>query len=195
MEVHILKNKWRGPKTSWDVDLKILDPAVKKFGGIVPVRNVLDVHVGTEVSLFIIDRTNFAYEISKLEPFRLELVSGTFFCPSGPVMFLLFWLPQPRRPQLPFASFKNTVNPHNPDAMQFYWDLARQTHWHVFVIGPDDEELNWLEFENEFKLESTLNQGVEIAAKLPCVDFDQARLEFEQKYSTSDLFNLPRISN
>ena len=151
----MLNNKWKGEKMSWAWESESPWSHLMGFSaGIAPVPVALDPRIGTEVALFIVDHTDFAYKIARLERFQLYIKSGLVPCPSGPVLFFLFWLPDPRTPHIPFATFECTVNPHNPNMMQPYWDLARQTHWHVFIIGPGDEELNWFEFENAFNLYS-----------------------------------------
>jgi hypothetical protein len=62
----------------------------------------------------------------------------------------------------PFAMFENTVNPHDPHHLELYWDLARQTHWHAFVLGKGNRELNWFEFENQYELDATLKSVTEM---------------------------------
>ena len=189
--MNTLNNKWPGPKTAWSVDLTAYEPALSLFtAGVLPVSVVLDPRVGTEVVLFIVDRTDFAYEIARLEKIKFHVKSGLTRCPSGPVMFLLYGIATPQTPEIPFVSFENTVNPHDATMMQSYWDLARQTHWHVFVIGPDDEELIWYEIENKFRLRVHLDQVAAIVPGLPCTNFDMAKLEFQQRYSVDDLIKM-----
>ena len=185
-------NQWRKGRVSWaSLDSLTLGlPNQEGFSGVLPLPLVLDPKIGSEVVLLIIDRTDFAYEIARLEPFRLNIQSGLVPCPSGPVLFFLFWLANPKVPQDSLATFECTVNPHNADMMQPYWELARQTHWHVFVIGPGGEELNWFEFENEFNLELTLQPVSRVIAKYPCDDFEAAKLEFQTQFSLDDLFTL-----
>ena len=187
----MLKNKWKGGRTTWSFDSEFPWSNLTGFsGGVAPIPVALDPRVGTEVALFIVDYTEFARDIAQVKPFQLHIKCGLVPCPSGPVLFILFWLPNPRTPHIPFATFECTINPHNPNMMQPYWDLARQTHWHVFVIGPGEEELNWFEFENVFNLYSTLDSVAKIVPEFPCIDFNMARLEFEHHYTLDDLFAL-----
>ena len=85
--------------------------------------------------------------------------------------------------------FENTANPHDPGQLQIYWDLARQTHWHVFVLGAGNEVLNWFEFRNNFKLEGLLERTEEVADRFSCKDFGLAKREFEACCSLDDLFD------
>jgi hypothetical protein len=69
-------------------------------------------------------------------------------------------------------------------------DLARQSHWHVFVVGQGNEELNWFEFENRFELDKSLSQLAGVVSDYPCLDFDEAKMEFQARFTMDDLFNL-----
>ena len=181
-------NKWRGEKIAWQLHSAFPWSNLTGFSaGIAPIPIALDPIVGTEVALFIVDYTEFAHDIARLEPFQLHIKSGLVPCSAGPVVFFLFWLPDPRAPQISFATFECTVNPHDPNMMQPYWDLARQSHWHVFVIGPDDEELNWFEFENDFSLHATLEPVANVISNFPCRNFDAAKLEFQERFTVDDL--------
>jgi hypothetical protein len=180
-------NKWGGGKVTWKPPA--LPSYLDEFSGIIPMQATLDPAVGSETVIYIIDRTPFSHEIAALNPFKLNLLTGLVPCNSGPVLFLLFWLPQPDGEGV-FASFENTVNPHDVSHLQPYWDLARQTHWHVFVLGKDNKELNWFEFENNFEIDYTLDQIAEVIPSYPGVNFDEAKAEFEERYTMEDLFNL-----
>ena len=83
--------------------------------------------------------------------------------------------------------FENTLNPHDWSNLAAYWDVARQTYWHVFVIGEENEELNWFELENRFDLDIALKVLIETAAYRPCIDFNLANSEFEARFSMQDL--------
>ena len=166
-------NKWPGGKVAWQP--ASLPSSLDNYSGVVPLPAALHSNVGSEVALFIIDRTAFAHEIARLSPFRLQLNTGLIPCPSGPVLFLLYWLKRPEGDE-PFAMFENTLNPHDNRQLQVYWDLARQTHWHVFVLGQENEELNWFEFENNFGLDITFDRVAAAVARLPCKNFMAAKV-------------------
>ena len=187
----MLNNKWTGGRIAWQFQSALPWSSLPGFSaGVAPIPVVLDPRVGTEVVLFIVDYTEFAHDIARLDPFQLHIKSGLVPCSAGPVLFFLFWLPDPKAPHNSFAIFECTVNPNDPNMMQPYWDLARQSHWHVFVIGPDDEELNWFEFENIFNLHATLEPVASIISKFPCRNFDEAKLEFQERFTIDDLFNM-----
>jgi hypothetical protein len=180
-------NKWDLGKVCWEP--VVLPSYLDGYSGILPLQVTLDPSIGSETAIYIFDRTPFAHEIAALRPFNLNLLTGLIPCQAGPVLFLLFWLPQPAGEGV-FAAFENTVNPHSVEHLQPYWDLARQTHWHVFVLGPDNEELDWFEFENLFAIGDTLDQVADVIPSYPCVNFDKAKAEFEAQYTMDDLFNL-----
>ena len=180
-------NQWPDGKVTWEPPS--LPAYLDDYSGVLPIQVTLHPKVGSEVALYIIDRTPFAHEIARLDPFRLFLNTGMVPCPSGPVLFILYWLEQPSG-EGPFAMFENTVNPNDPSQMQMYWDLARQTHWHVFVLGAGNRELNWFEFQNNFELDTTIDRMSEVIYQFPCKDFDLAKGEFLEMYSTEELFRL-----
>ena len=168
--------------------------------GVMPMPIVLDPAVGEEIGLFIIDYTSFAHEIASLKPFQLYINSGLVRCQAGPILFFLYWLPKPRLSWLrrplsrsrhePFASFEYIVNPHDSSTMGLFRGLADQTHWHVFVIGPDDEELNWFEFPNNFDLGSTLASVDKAVSSLPMTDYEAAKAEFQSMFTLDELSTL-----
>ncbi len=67
-------------------------------------------------------------------------------------------------------------------------DLANQSYWHVFVIGPGDETLNFLELPNNYGLETVLPDVDRAVSTFPMVSFDAAKAEFQARYTLDDLF-------
>jgi hypothetical protein len=181
-----LNNKWLGENVAW---APTLPSYLDEFSGVAPLRVVLDPRVGLETAVFIIDRTPFAHQIAQLKPFHLNLKTALVPCPSGPVFFMLYWLRNPSGEGC-FASFEQTINPHNSVHLKPLQDLARQSHWHVFVVGQGNEELNWFEFENRFELDKSLSQLAGVVSDYPCLDFDEAKMEFQARFTMDDLFNL-----
>ena len=198
MDSKFLNNKWRLGKKSWSISLPDFIEAMEyspEQGCITPGYVVLDPNIGSETVLFIVDYTPFAHEIAQLKPFKLNINPGLVFCSTGPILFLLFTLPQPLEHGHPFAVFEITLNPNDSEMMQPFWNLAKQSHWHVFVIGPNNEELNWFEFENIFNLEAILESFDRAASKHPCTDFDVAKSEFLQRYTVEDLLAMTDTPN
>ena len=181
--MRLFNNRWTGSRSAWAP--VPLPPELDSYSGVTPFRVVLDRRVGTEVGLFIVDRTPFVREIAKLNPLHLDVASGLAPCAPGPVLFIFYSLSQAGRTER-LVSFENTINPHDPAMMQLHFELAKQTHWHVFVVGPGNEELNWYEVENVFGLDSTLEQAVSVLDEYPCRDFNAAKADFQARYAFID---------
>jgi len=79
--------------------------------GLVPIPVIIDLIVGEEIGLYWIDRTPFVKELAAVRPFRLMLKSGLFRSQSGPLMWLLFYVPNPQVSPQPFASMECHINP------------------------------------------------------------------------------------
>lgn len=175
----------------WD-NLQFLDELLgDRDGGVILSKVVLDPNIGEETAIFLVDKTPFVHEIAKLEPFTLNIVSGVFPCPSGPVLFVLYCIANPDSMALrPYATYECTYNPHNPTMVEPLQNLDKQAYWHVFIVGPDYEVLNWFEFRNEFNLQETLTSLPEIIRENPCSDFIAAKKEFEQNFPIDNLFSL-----
>ena len=189
MNMKRLNNKWDLGKVNWQPSG--LPSYLDEFSGVLPVQVTLDSAIGPETIVCVIDRTSFAREIADLKPFRLNLDSGLVPFQTGPVLYMLFWLPRPNNDGV-LAAFDNTLNPHDQGHLQPYWDLARQSHWHVFVLGESNEELNWFEFENSFGVSDTLEQVSRVIPSHPCTDFDKSKADFEARFSIEDLLNIGR---
>lgn len=186
----MLYNKWKGEMVAWETPGPFPWSGVEGFTGIVPIPVILDPKIGTEVTLHIFDYSPFSHEIAELEPFNLFLKTGLARCPSGPVYFNFYWLENPRKPEESFAIYERQENPNDPEMIQPYWDLARQSHWHVFVIGPNDECLNWFEIKNGYGIDSGLDVLSEAVSGMPTKDFAKAKEEFQKMYSLQDLLNI-----
>jgi hypothetical protein len=158
--------------------------------GILPLQVVLDPDVGSEVVLLWIDRTPFVHELQRIAPFDLILKTGVANTSHGPLIFLLFWVPDPVNPDQPFAVAEAHANPFNSQHITTWRDLARQSHWHLFLVGAGDEQAGFFEFENTFSLVEALNQVERACQGMPHDDFNLAKAEFCEKYSIEDLFQM-----
>ena len=151
-----LNNKWTGGKQHF-----VLPPLPVEFQaaeGIAPWNLVLDTKVGSETVLLLFDRTPFVGELAKVRPFNLRLKSGLVRTSHGPVLFLLFYIPDPKRPNTVVSAIDAHVNPLDSQHVLMWRDLARQSHWHLILVGANDELVDLFEFENTFGLGQTLDQ-------------------------------------
>jgi len=74
--------------------------------------------------------------------------------------------------------------------MQMWRDLARQSHWHLVLVGANDELVDLFEFENSYGLGATLDQVEAVCQKVPAGSFSDAKAEFSAKYSIDDLLRM-----
>ena len=153
---HLLDNKWNHGKVRFDFSK--IAPALLARDGIVPLQVVLDASIGSELALLLIDHTPFVHKLAKAKPFHLRLKSGVVNTDHGPILFHLFYVPDPTDPAAPpLAMFDVHANPFDSGHMAMWRDLSRQTHWHVFLVGPGNVQVDFYEFANTFALGETLD--------------------------------------
>jgi hypothetical protein len=158
--------------------------------GILPVPAVLEKRIGSEVALLLVDKTPFISTLAASGQFDLKLKTGAVCTSHGPLAFLLFWVPNPDRPDDVCFAHDYHLDPLDPDAVATWRDLARQSHWHVILVGADRTVLDVSEFENVFRLGEALDQMELATAGWGRGDFALARREFTDEYSLHDLFGL-----
>jgi hypothetical protein len=105
-------------------------------------------------------------------------------------MFLLFYIPNPRQPGSVFSAIDAHANPLDVQHMQIWRDLARQSHWHLLLVGANDELVDLFEFENVFGLEQAIKQVEAACAGMVEDSFDNAKAEFCSTYSIDDLLGM-----
>ena len=156
-------------------------------GGLLPIRVTLNPKVGPEICIFMVDYTDFAYDLAEVKPFSLEVQSGIYKSSFGPVLFLFFSIRDPKNTEHFFTTFETFVNPNNSESLLSMNELSLQTHWHVFIIGPNNEELNWFEFPNLYNIHEAIEQLLVMVKSNPCQNFDLAKLEFQSKFTINDI--------
>jgi len=184
----LFKNKWPSGKCAFEVCY--FPPELTHLNGIIPLRVVIDSSIGDEIGLYWMDRTSFIYDLGSLRPFQLFLKTGFFRSSNGPLMFLLFYIPDPAKSVQPFASVDFHINLFQPEMMDVLWDLSTQTHWHLTLLGAENKVVDFFEFENIFGLAQVLLAAEEIKQKVPCFDFMAVKQEFMDKYSLDDLYKM-----
>ncbi len=158
--------------------------------GLVPIPVIIDLIVGEEIGLYWIDRTPFVEELAAIRPFRLLLKSGLYRSHSGPLMWLLFYVPNPEASPQPFASMECHINPADPQHIDTWRRLANQTHWHLTLLGADNEVDDFFEFENDFDLDVALEAMLETCRGMRVTDFMSAKNEFWNSYTMDDLYKM-----
>ena len=143
-----------------------------------------------EIIIGWIDRTPFIYELAKLKPFAFNHKSLLYQTSHGFIVVELVYVVHPDIPNEMYAGFESYINLYNPQILTTYFELARQTHWHLFLIGHENEVVNFYEFENSYDLENTLNRAVKLTRNSPRGDFLRAKQEFTDTFSMEDLFRM-----
>jgi hypothetical protein len=158
--------------------------------GILPVPATLDPRTGNEIALFLFDKTPFIYELARVRPFDLMLKTGLVRTDNGPLLFLLFYVPDPRQPGRPFAILDCHLNPLDPQSLQPWGQLDRQAYWHVVLVDQRPSVVDLFEFENVYELGDTLDQAASVCASLAAGNFDLAKREFCDNYTPEELYHM-----
>lgn len=143
-----------------------------------------------ETILAWIDRTPFIYELAKIRPFILNHKSFLYQTSHGFIVSEIFYVVHPENPKEMFAGFESYINLYNPQILTTYFELARQSHWHLFLIGAGNKVVDVFEFENGYDLEDTLNRAIKSTRNSPRGDFMMAKQEFMNTFSMDDLFQM-----
>lgn len=184
----IFYNKWTLGKANFGIHR--VSKAYEDYNGIFTVYASLDKSLGTEVILYIRDETDFIYDISKVRPFELFMKSGVVRTEYGPLLFLLFFIPDPRFDDRPFAMFDIHLNPFEPQHLAMFYDLSRQSHWHLFLLNKENEQVEFFEFENTYGLYEALQTVEEACRGMKSIDFWKGKERFIHQYSLEDLYNM-----
>ncbi len=151
---------------------------------------VSDLIVGEEIGLFWLDRTPFVHELGAIRPFRFFFKSGLFCSDFGPLMWMLFTVPFPNDDTKAFASVEYHINPFSPDQVALWHRIGNQTHWHLTLLGAENEVIDVFELENTYGLNDTLDQMTEVCNGMEAIDFMRAKHEFWDTYSLDDLHGM-----
>ena len=61
----------------------------------------------------------------------------------------ILYVQNPETPGKDFFSVENYVNIYNPTILSEFFQLARQSHWHLYLVQAEKREVvNVFEFEN-----------------------------------------------
>ena len=160
------------------------------LSGLLAIPTTLDPNVGKEVALHWFDPTPFIHDLASLRPFQVSLRTGLFSSAHGPLMWLLFYVSNPRPEPQPFASVECHINPHDERQVATWRRLANQTHWHVILHGEDDTVVNLFEFANDYGLLEALDTMERACRGMRVTDFSAAKQEFWDTYTLGDLYRM-----
>lgn len=182
----MLNNKWLHGNVTFE--FPDLHPRILSSFGIKPVPFVLDPDVGQEIVLFITERNQNMHEFQERDNLRLETKAGLVNTSYGPVMFLLFIIPDPIDGN--DVVHENSIDPTNPAQLATYWKLSNQQYWHLIMMDNQANVHNFYEFENQYGLGHTLSQVQDVVKDMRSIDFLAAKAEYESKYSVAQLLSL-----
>jgi hypothetical protein len=182
-----LRNKWTHGLTEFA--LPPLPAYLRGKEGLLPLDLIVDPKVGTEVALLLLDPTPFIHDIAALNPLTLLLKTGLYNTANGPLLFLLFYVPDPIEPHKMFVGFDLHVNPFEELHLRMWRRLARQTHWHLVLVGGDGQVVDFYEFENSYNIDDTLDYALKATRGMAHGSFDLAKQEFTSSVSVEDLFS------
>lgn len=180
-----LNNKW--PSGPENFNFKSLPPEFLFVEGIAPLPLTLNDSIGTEMVLLLFDRSDFITRLAATRPFALMMKTGLVKTAFGPLMFILFWVPDPANPREPVTAIDCHVNPFELQHMSTWRDLARQSHWHLFLIDAENQQQGFFEFENTYGLAESLDAVVQACEGMESIDFDLAKAEFCSRYDIPTL--------
>jgi len=180
--------KYTQSKGHFEVDS--FPASLATIDGLVPLPVIVDSTVGEEVVLYWLDRSPFVHELAAIRPFQFFLRLGLFHSDFGPLMWMLFYVPNIVPTPQPFASVECHLNPF--DATQvFRWrQLAAQTYWHLTILGADNEVAAFFEFENDFGLADALDTMENACRGLRTTDFMRVKQAFWDRYTMKDLYGM-----
>jgi len=157
--------------------------------GLFPMRVILDSITGSEVILCIKEQGENLRDLIQIDPFQLFMKTGIVNTDFGIVFFLLFYIPHPVSHE-PLITYEVTLDPHNPELLMPFRDLAQQSHWHVFILDSNGEERRWFEFQNNFRLGEAIQNTLQVAKDIPTMNFNLAKDHYELLYSVEDLLQM-----
>ncbi len=185
-------NKWK--KEPIELPFSDLPQNLSSMDGLFPVEVMFDQDIGKEITLFLIDSTPFVDELAELNPFNLMMKSGLAETSYGPLLYHLFYIPDPETQDELYAAYDIHSNPLDEEHIEIWKRLADQSHLHLILVGTEHKIVQVYEFENLFDVDETLSLIETLKGKKDDVSFEKAKQEFTSQYGVLDLFKLPGFS-
>lgn len=179
-------NKW----VHGDVQFELpnLHPRIISSPGLKPTPLILDQDTGLEIVLLAIEPGQALHKFHNRKSLRFEIKSGLVNTSHGPVMFLLYIIPDPVDGN--DVVYENSIDPTNCDILETYRKLSNQQYWHLIFIDQQAKVHNFFEFENLYELGETLNQVEDVVKDMDSSDFLAAKAEYENRYTVEYLLSL-----
>jgi hypothetical protein len=165
-----------------------LPPQLQDLPGIFKATVTCDPAVGPETVLILNDPSPFLRELETLHPFTLNLNTNVMTTEYGAILVLVFWMPAPGTPSVPFAAYEHYVNISNPSHIDGYIPFTRLNEIRLFLCDGRNTTKSHV-FPNVWKddLTELFQQARGIAHIYPCGNFDAAKASIQKYYTTQDL--------
>jgi hypothetical protein len=183
----IIRNQWSREKPCFD--FPNLDESMGSRDGFIALKAVIDETIGEEVVLFIRDQTPFMDKLKAVTPFRFMMQNGIVKTKYGNLVFFLFWVEDPENSKKPFSMWDWYVSPVEGYSSNLLDKMSRQTHWHLFLVGQNNQQENFFEFQNTYDLGTILSSIKEVGVIQSPEDLANAALEFQSKYTLEEMYN------
>ena len=183
----VIRNQWSHGKTSFD--FPNLDECMGSRDGFFALKAVIDETIGEEVVLFLRDQTPFMEKLKAVAPFRFMMQNGIVKTRYGNLVFFLFWVDDPENSEKPFSMWDWYVNPSDDYSADLLDKMSRQTHWHVFLVGQNNQQENFFEFKNSYDMGTILNLIQKTGLIQNPEDLRNAILELQSKYTLEEMYN------
>jgi len=182
----LINNKWKHGKVSFklpeDLPINFFTTEMIYY-----IPMTLDPDIGEEICLAIYDPTDFIYTLKNTKPLDLFLNVGVVKTSQGPLLILLFYVPNYLNPSDPIYGSDRPLNPFDDAGLKPWFKLADQTHWHVILVNKELELVDLFEFENVFKLREGLETGINTVKDLKHTNYIPAVSEYFTNYNMFDI--------
>lgn len=118
--------------------------------------------------------------IAQTKPFGFYLINpGLWRAPDGtPVLFLHFKISATGIDGAAVKNITYVANPLSKADLDCLRAIGRQSHIHLFILNEDLEQLNFFEFQNNYRLNEFADFAEEACAGMTCHGFAKAKYQF-----------------
>lgn len=181
-----LHNQWKHGKTQ--LVCNPLPATLLGHQGVSFERAIFDKAVGSEIFLQILEIRHYADEIGGLGLLDLYCKSGIVRTRVGPLAFNLWTLSNRGRH---IVDYEHYVNVFEPALYELLNTLSRQDYLKVVIrenLG--GEVCGFYELKNDYGFEKTGESLKDFIKTSPPVNFEAAKIAFQDEFSVQDLKKL-----
>ena len=180
-------NKWQ----HGDADFKLPDFPENYFETslLYDLPIILDPEVGSEICLAVKSTGKHIFEIKSNEPIDFYLKVGAVKTSYGPLVTLLFYIPDKDNPDNPIYMSDRVLNPFDMKSFENWFKLANQSYWHLMLINEKMEIDGFYEFENGYNLQASLETILIAVIDSGPTDYELALQEYFKEYTLQDILH------